>query len=98
MAVHGRIGNNYIMIDALTATTSVSQTDTRAYFYTEASPVCALCEADSPDIQMSGLFCVTPFRTNGRSRLSARSALQSVSRFEVSTRDLRPHAVLRPPG
>lgn len=24
-----------------------------------------LCEADSPDSQMSGLFCVTPFRTRG---------------------------------
>ena len=35
---------------------------TRAHFYTPLTGVCALCEADSPDSQMSGLFCVTPFR------------------------------------
>ena len=34
--------------------------------------------------------CVTPFRQGGWSRLPARSALQSVSRFEVSTGDPRP--------
>ena len=34
----------------------------------------------------------------GRSRLSARSALQSVSRFEVSTGDLRPFAAGFPIG
>ncbi len=33
-----------------------------AHFYTGASPVCALCEANSPDTRMSGLFCVTSFR------------------------------------
>ena len=27
------------------------------------SLVCALCQADSPDIRMSALFCVTAFRT-----------------------------------
>ena len=27
------------------------------------NPVCALCEANRPDIQVSGLFCITPFRT-----------------------------------
>ena len=37
----------------------------RAHFYTPLTGVCALCEADSPDSQMSGLFCVTPFRTRG---------------------------------
>ena len=36
---------------------------TKAHFYTGASPVCALCEADSPDGQMSGLFCVALLRT-----------------------------------
>ena len=38
---------------------------TRAHFYTLLTGVCALCEADSPDSHMSGLFCVTPFRTRG---------------------------------
>ena len=33
--------------------------------HTLLTGVCALCEADSPDSQMSGLFCVTPFRTRG---------------------------------
>ena len=37
----------------------------RAHFYTPLTGVCALCEADSPDSQMSGLFCVTLFRTRG---------------------------------
>ena len=37
----------------------------RAHFYTLLTGVCALCEADSPDRQMSGLLCVTPFRTRG---------------------------------
>ena len=37
----------------------------RAHFYTLMAGVCALCEADSPDSQMSGLFCVTLFRTRG---------------------------------
>ena len=27
------------------------------------NPVCALCETNRPDIQVSGLFCITPFRT-----------------------------------
>ena len=36
---------------------------TRAHFYTPLTGVCALCGADSPDSQMSGLFCVTSFRT-----------------------------------
>ena len=35
----------------------------RAHFYTLLTGVCALCEADSPDFGMSGLFCVTLFRT-----------------------------------
>ncbi len=35
----------------------------RVHFYTLLTGVCALCEADSPDICMFGLFCVTPFRT-----------------------------------
>ena len=35
----------------------------RAHFYTPLTGVCALYEADSSDRQMSGLFCVTPFRT-----------------------------------
>ena len=38
--------------------------------------------------------CVTPFRQGGWSRLPARSALQSVKRFEVSTGDPRPLAPL----
>ena len=38
---------------------------TRAHFYTPLTGVCALYEADSSDRQMSGLFCVTPFRTRG---------------------------------
>ena len=67
---------------------------TRAHFYTLLTGVCALCGADSPDRQMSGLLCVTPFRTRGWSRLPARSALQSTKRFEVSTGDLRPLAAL----
>ena len=29
------------------------------------SPVCALCEAGSPNTRIFGLFCVTPFRTRG---------------------------------
>ena len=37
----------------------------RAHFYTPLTGVCALCEADSPDSKMSGLFCVTSFRTRG---------------------------------
>ena len=37
----------------------------RAHFYTGASPVCALCEAGSPNTRIFGLFCVTPFRTRG---------------------------------
>jgi hypothetical protein len=37
----------------------------RAHFYTLLTGVCALCEADSLDGQMSGLFCVTLFRTRG---------------------------------
>ena len=37
----------------------------RAHFYTLLTGVCALCEADSPDSQMPGLFCVTPFRARG---------------------------------
>ena len=36
---------------------------TRAHFYTLLTGVCALCEADSLDGQMTGLFCVTSFRT-----------------------------------
>ena len=36
---------------------------TRAHFYTLLMGVCALCEADSPDSQMSGLFCVALLRT-----------------------------------
>ena len=35
----------------------------RAHFYTLLTGVCALCEADSLDGQMTGLFCVTSFRT-----------------------------------
>ena len=35
----------------------------RAHFYTLLMGVCALCEADSPDSQMSGLFCVALLRT-----------------------------------
>ena len=27
------------------------------------NPVCALCEANRPDIQVSGLFCISPVRT-----------------------------------
>lgn len=38
---------------------------TRAHFYTLMAGVCALCQADIPDSQMSGMFCVTPFRTRG---------------------------------
>ena len=36
---------------------------TRAHFYTLLTGVCASCGADSPDSEMSGLFCVTLFRT-----------------------------------
>ena len=50
--------------------------------------------ANSPNTRMSGLFCVTSFRTRGGSRLSAQSALQSVSRFEVSTGDPHPLTLL----
>lgn len=38
---------------------------TRAHFYTLLTGVCTLCQADSPDRQMSGLFCVALFRTRG---------------------------------
>ena len=37
--------------------------------------VCALREADSPDSQMSGLFCVTPFRTRERLPCAATAAI-----------------------
>mgnify|MGYP004693189471 CR=1 FL=1 len=37
----------------------------RAHFYTPLTGVCALCEADSPDSQMSGLSCVALLRTRG---------------------------------
>lgn len=43
---------------------------------------------------MSGLFCVTSFRSRGWSGLPARSALQSANRFEVSAGDPRPLATL----
>ena|GEM_PF-2926447 len=36
-----------------------------AHFYTLLTGVCALCEAYSPGTRMSGLFCVTSFRTRG---------------------------------
>ena len=36
---------------------------TRAHFYTLLTGVCASCGADSPDSLLSGLFCVTSFRT-----------------------------------
>ena len=48
---------------------------TRAHFYTLLTGVCALCEADSPDSQMSGLFCVTPFRTRERLPCAATAAI-----------------------
>lgn len=37
---------------------------TRAHFYTPLTGVCALCEADSSDSQMSGLVlrCVAPYK------------------------------------
>lgn len=48
---------------------------TRAHFYTLLTGVCALCEADSPDRQMSGLLCVTPFRTRGCTPCAAIAAI-----------------------
>lgn len=50
----------------------------------------ASCGASHPDTRVSGWLCVAALRTRVWSRLSARSALQSVLRFEVSTGDQRP--------
>ena len=42
---------------------SLSQQLSQGALRYRVNPVCALCEANRPDIQVSGLFCITPFRT-----------------------------------
>ena len=48
----------------------------RAHFYTWSSPVCASCGAYRPDSCVSGLFCVTLFRTRGWSPPETRAPLR----------------------
>ena len=62
---------------------------------TGESPVCALCEADSPDTRMSGLFCVTSFRTRGCTPCAAlRLSLRTLRLAQFADANSTTHKVL----
>ncbi|MCI6096124.1 MAG: hypothetical protein MR697_05515, partial [Clostridiales bacterium] len=55
----------------------------------------ALCEADSPDIQVSGLFCVTSFRTRRCTPCAAlRLSLRTLRLMQFADANSTNHKVL----